>query len=97
MFGLDMTALTWTYLPPTWLITSAYWLSAPTATILPLSGAAVARLEKAATAVAASAAKTASSKVHTGRLPVPLPALVPSARPRMSTLPARAGFRPVQC
>ena len=42
VFGLDMMALAWTYLPPTWPITSAYWLSAPTATILPPPGAAVA-------------------------------------------------------
>jgi hypothetical protein len=30
-----MIALTWTYLPPTWAMTFAYWLSAPTATIIP--------------------------------------------------------------
>ena len=35
VLGLDMMALTWTYWPPTWLITSAYSFSAPTATILP--------------------------------------------------------------
>jgi hypothetical protein len=30
-----MIALAWTYAPPTWLITSAYWFSAPTATTRP--------------------------------------------------------------
>src|ERR1039458_4245324 len=35
VFGLLMIALTWTYFPPTWLMTSAYSFSAPTATILP--------------------------------------------------------------
>ena len=35
VFGLLMIALAWTYFPPTCWMTSAYWLSAPTATILP--------------------------------------------------------------
>src|SRR5271157_4936721 len=35
VFGLLMMALTWTYLPPTCWMTSAYSFSAPTATILP--------------------------------------------------------------
>ena len=68
MFGLDMMALAWTYLPPTWLITSAYWLSAPTATILPPPDAALAPPEHAATAVAATAAATASSRMPHGPL-----------------------------
>ena len=55
ILGLDMIALAWTYLPPTWLTTSAYSFSAPIATIFPLSDAAVAPLEQADRAVAATA------------------------------------------
>jgi len=36
VFGLLSTAVTWTYLPPIWLMTLAYWFSAPTATTTPL-------------------------------------------------------------
>src|SRR5579875_1856300 len=35
VFGLLMIAVTLTYLPPTWAMTSAYWLSAPTAAMRP--------------------------------------------------------------
>src|SRR5450432_2030730 len=33
VLGLLSTAVAWTYLPPIWLITLAYWFSAPTATM----------------------------------------------------------------
>src|ERR1022692_1174397 len=35
VLGLLSTAVAWTYLPPIWLITLAYWFSAPTATMTP--------------------------------------------------------------
>ena len=35
VLGLLMMALAWTYFPPTCAMTSAYWFSAPTATIVP--------------------------------------------------------------
>src|ERR1022692_889919 len=35
VLGLLSTAVAWTYLPPIWLITLAYWFSAPTATMRP--------------------------------------------------------------
>ena len=35
VFGLLMMALAWTYFPPTCWMTFAYWLSAPTATMVP--------------------------------------------------------------
>src|SRR5260370_870494 len=35
VFGLLITALAWTYFPPTAWMTSAYWFSAPMATIAP--------------------------------------------------------------
>ena len=62
VLGLDMMALTCTYWPPTWLITSAYSFSAPTATILPGSvPAALAPMEHADRVAAATAAPAASS------------------------------------
>ena len=68
VLGLDMIALACTYLPPTWLITSAYSFSAPTATILPRIGpAALAPIEQAERAVAATAAAAASSATRARR------------------------------
>ena len=100
VFGLDMIALAWTYWPPTWLMTSAYSFSAPTATIFPLSDAAVAPPEQAATPVAISAAATASSRTAAGRFPrlrrahpprrpVPAASLAPPALARISHAPCR--------
>src|ERR1700726_186426 len=80
VFGLDMMALALTYSPPTWLITSAYSLSAPTATILPSFEAAVAATEHPAATVALTAAITASSRMPKGRLPAPRPARISPAR-----------------
>ena len=36
MLGLLRIAVTFTYLPPIWLMTLAYWFSAPTAATTPL-------------------------------------------------------------
>ena len=48
VFGLDMIASAFTYLPPIWLITSAYSFSAPIAVILVADAAAAVELPPAA-------------------------------------------------
>ena len=75
VLGLDMMALTCTYWPPTWPITSAYSFSAPTATILPGSDpAALAPIEQADRAVAVTAAPPASSAIRASASAVLAPA-----------------------
>ena len=71
VLGLDMMALTCTYWPPTWLITSAYSFSAPTATILPPGSdpAALAPIEHAERAVAVTAAPASSAMPARRRRP----------------------------
>src|SRR5580693_6782767 len=54
VFGLLMMALTWTYFPPTWLMTFAYSFSAPTATITPEPDGPAARDEEQALASSAT-------------------------------------------
>ncbi len=68
VLGLDMMALTCTYWPPTWLITSAYSFSAPTATILPPGSdpAALAPIEHADRAVAVTAAPAGAARCAPG-------------------------------
>ncbi len=99
VLGLDMMALVCTYLPPTWLMTLAYWLSAPTATILPLAATALAPPERATARVPITAAATASTMTATGQRLAPRRAAPPPALPRIPVLLAcltqPGSFRPV--
>src|SRR6516225_9673285 len=58
-----MMALTWTYFPPTCRMTSAYWLSAPTATIVPFAAAVSSAREDEQPAASRAAPARAASTV----------------------------------
>ena len=73
-FGLLMIALAWTYFPPTCLMTSAYWFSAPMATILPSEPSASEDAQPPASRLTARTATTAA-------------AALPLQPPRMTRLP----------
>jgi hypothetical protein len=62
-------AVTCTYLPPIWLITLAYWFSAPTATIVLLESAALVDpgLAEHAAASAATAMQAAATAAGLGK------------------------------
>src|SRR5262245_40873231 len=67
VLGLLMMALACTYFPPTCAMTSAYWLSAPTAMILPLAGAVPsAREDEQPAASRAAPARAAPARMALG-------------------------------
>src|SRR5690242_16222587 len=74
-----MIALAWTYFPPTCWMTSAYWFSAPTATILPSEPSAS---EDAQPPASRLTARTAARLAASG-----LTAALPFQPPRMTRLP----------
>src|ERR1022692_475472 len=61
VLGLLSTAVAWTYLPPIWLITLAYWFSAPTAPITFALSPAVAWVGPGVHALTSKAAAAAAS------------------------------------
>src|ERR1022692_2085340 len=66
VLGLLSTAVAWTYLPPIWLITLAYWFSAPTATMtlaLSVLAAGAGPGEQAVTSTVTASAATASAAI----------------------------------